>query len=342
MKTQSLCILRLSAIGDVCHAVAMVQRIQASTPDIAITWIIGNVEYQLVHDLPGVEFIVFDKKQGRQAIKTLREQLNGRRFDTLFLMQVALRANLVSLNINAKQRVGFDWARSKELHWLFANTRIASQRHAHVLDGFMGFADAIGVPAAAAPSWQIPIPDEAQTWYAQHQAFEQPFVVINPAASKAERAWLPVRYAEVADYLQSKGYRVVLTGGPGALDSTLADAIQQAVTAPCIDMVGKTTLKQMLALLQGAQLVISPDSGPAHMATTVSTPVIGLYAHSNPRRTGPYNNLNEVVSVYDDAIQAQQGKSWESLPWGIRAKGAELMSGISVAAVKAKIDTVLG
>ena len=91
-------------------------------------------------------------------------------------------------------------------------------------------------------------------------------------------------------------------------------------------------------LLKHADLVIAPDTGPAHMATTVGTPVIGLYAHSNPLRTGPYNNLDDVVSVYNECIEEQKGKSWRKLPWGTRAKGSHLMERISIEQVKEKIS----
>lgn len=94
-------------------------------------------------------------------------------------------------------------------------------------------------------------------------------------------------------------------------------------------------------MLEQACCVVAPDTGPAHMATTVGTPVIGLYAHSNPRRTGPYHDLDKVVSVYDEVIAEQTDKSWQRLPWGKRAKGNELMACITVAAVIEKIDAVI-
>lgn len=340
-SVNSLCLLRLSAIGDVSHAVAMIARIQKHRPDIAITWVIGKIEYQLVKDMPGVEFVVFDKKDGSKGIAELKRYFAGRMFDVLFVMQVAFRANRVSRAIPAKKRVGFDWARSKELHWLFTNTRIAPQTHAHVLEGFMGFADTLGIPRDQTLSWPIPISKEESEWAQEQASALGDFAVISPAASKAERNWLPERYAEVAEHLKSKGLKVILCGGPAPIDRQLGDAIKEATQVIDEDFIGKTSLKSLLALLSHAKLVVAPDTGPAHMATTVGTPVVGLYAHSNPRRTGPYNDLNNVVSVYDEVIQEQKGKPWTELSWGARAKGAELMSTIEVAAVCQKIESVL-
>ena len=341
MKITSLCILRLSAIGDVCHAVAMVERIQRYEPDIKVTWVIGKLEYPLVGDIPGIEFIVFDKQKGSEAYKELSAAMSGRKFDVLFAMQVAFRANWAATKIKARVKIGFDWERSKELHWLVTNRRIEAQKHAHVLDGFMAFADAIGIPRDEKPRWHIPISEEIESWTRQTTQSLNDFVIICPAASNPDRNWLPQRYAEVADYLASKGLSVVLCGGPGPVDKVLGEKIETFTRRIAKNLIGQTSLKQMLSLLSKAQLVIAPDTGPAHMATTVGTPVVGLYAHSNPRRTGPYNNLNDVVSVYEKHIKQQKGKDWTELKWGARAKGKNLMASVSVKEVQHKIDQVL-
>ncbi|MFC4700691.1 glycosyltransferase family 9 protein [Glaciecola siphonariae] len=339
-----LCILRLSAIGDVCHAAAMVNAILQHQANTEITWVIGKIEYALLKGMQNVNFVVYDKKGGKQAKQAVVDALGEVTFDALFVMQVALRANLLSRIIKAKRRIGFDWARSKEGHYLFTNERIKPQEHAHVLEGFMGFAHAIGVPESqsALPCWNIPI-DETDSAWAEHTLAEYGrFAVISPAASKAERNWLPQRYAKVAEYLHSKGMNVVLCGGPGPLDVALRDEITRSTDAIALDLVGKTTLKQMLAVLDKAALVIAPDTGPAHMATTQGTPVVGLYAHSNPRRTGPYLSQDFTASVYDECILQQTGKQWEQLPWGRRAKGDSLMANISLEQVIARIDAALG
>ena len=333
--------MRLSAIGDVCHAAAMVNRIQRHWPDAEITWVIGKVEYQLVKLIPNVRFIIFDKSQGKVAVETLKQAVKGEVFDALLMMQVALRANLASRVIKARKRIGFDWGRSKELHWLFANKRIEAHKHFHVLDGFMDFADALGVPQVEAPSWHIPVSQEDENWGNTKAAELGDYVVIAPAASKAERNWLPERYASIANHIHAKGKKVVLCGGPGELDKKTSQAIITQSAEIFADFTGQTSLHQLLMLLKHAQLVIAPDTGPAHMAATVGTPVIGLYAHSNPRRTGPYNSIEQTVSVYDSCIREQKGKPWEALPWGTRAKGKHLMEKISFQAVAQKVDETL-
>lgn len=331
--------MRLSAIGDVCHAVAMVQCIQRARPDIQITWVIGKIEFQLLKGLSNVAFVVFDKKQGNQARKDLKKALADTHFDVLFMMQVALRANWVSSAIKANVRIGFDKARSKELHSLFINARISAKKYAHVLDGFMGFAEALGIEPSV--QWSMPFNDDDKHFAQQQIGSLGRFLVICPAASKSERCWKVERYAAVADHFKSQGIAVVLCGSPAPLDTSLGNQIVALAESDIVNLIGKTSLKQLLAILESAACVIAPDTGPAHMATTVATPIVGLYAHSNPRRTGPYNDLDNVASVYDQVIEQQTGKSWEKLVWGKRAKGENLMGLIEVGDVIAKVDAVL-
>ena len=116
-------------------------------------------------------------------------------------------------------------------------------------------------------------------------------LVISPATSKDSRNWLVERYAAVANYAVEQGLQVILCGSPAPREKALAQQIQETASSELINLVGKTSLKQLTAVLRHASVVLAPDSGPAHLATTQSTPVVGLYAHSDPRRTGPYNSL---------------------------------------------------
>lgn len=341
---KKLCLLRLSAIGDVCHAVAMVQHIQRQWPKTEITWVIGKVEASLLQGLPGVEFVIFDKRAGLKGYQDLRQQMRSRQFDVLLHMQVALRASVASLCIPAKVKIGFDSQRAKEAQWLFTNKKIAAQSQPHVLDGFFAFSQALGI-ATEPPVWQMPIQDVDHLWASEAlSAFgdeTKPVAVISPAASKAERNWHAEGYSKAAEHLVECGYKVVICGGPTTMEELLAESIMSRCKYDVYNLVGKTTLKQLLAVLKIAHLVIAPDTGPAHMAVTVGTPVVGLYAHSNPKRTGPYLSLPYVVSAYEASIVSQFKKPATQLPWGTRAKGKSLMMQISVSEVIKMIDRVL-
>lgn len=325
---RSVCVVRLSAIGDVCHAVAAIQALQKHWPETKVTWIIGRVEAQLLHGIENVELIVFDKKTGWTGMKAVWQQLKGQRFDALLHMQLAVRASLLTTGIRARYKVGFHRKRAKEGQWLFTNRKITDTESSHVLDSFFSFIEYLGVPPST-PSWSLPIGSQERD-FARQQLDNKPSVVICPAASKDERNWLTERYAEFADYVVRQGYQVAFCGSSAPREIQLTNAITELMSEPSLNLVGKTTLKQLAAVLAEAKLVLAPDSGPAHIATTQGTPVLGLYAHSNPKRTGPYNNIDNVVSVYEESVTQQQGKALGELSWSTRAKGDHLMAAITL------------
>src|SRR5262249_19079023 len=122
---RSLCILRLSAIGDTCHVVPMIRTLQQAWPTTRLTWIIGKTEARLMKLIEGVELITVDKRAGLSGFRNLRRELRGRQFDVLLHMQLAIRASVIAHQVPASIKVGFDRARARELQWLFTNAAIA-------------------------------------------------------------------------------------------------------------------------------------------------------------------------------------------------------------------------
>lgn len=332
----SICIVRLSAIGDCCHALALVRVILRQWPSTRITWITGKLEASLFADLPGVEVITFDKSQGWQAYLALWRTLKGRRFDALLHLQAAIRASLLTLRIKAPIKMGFDRQRANDGQWLFTNYRVPSPSSPHVLDGFLAFAQALGV-SDLTPDWQLPIAPAQQQW-ATEKVAGKPTLLICAAASKAFKNWTAQGYAAVADHASRQGFQVFLCGGPSASEQQLAQQIAHLSQHKPTNLVGQTNLKQLLALIAQAQMVLAPDTGPAHMATIVGTPVIGLYAHHNPARTGPYHCRDYVVSVYQPLIEQQTGKPLAQLPWRTRLTDPNAMAQIQPTEVIAMFD----
>ncbi|ART82340.1 ADP-heptose--LPS heptosyltransferase I [Oceanisphaera profunda] len=334
----SLCLLRLSAIGDCCHAIALVQAIQRQWPTTKITWITGKVEANLLQLLPNVEIIVFDKSAGWHAYRQLWRTLKGREFDALLHMQAALRASIASLGIRAKYRLGFDKSRAKDGQWLFTNYKVAPHGE-HVVDGFMAFGQALGLTEVT-PHWSLDLPDAAVLWAKPYQT-QQPLLLICPAASKAYKNWTAEGYAKLAEYAHHQGMKVMLIGSPAQQERELAAQICALTPHIAENLVGKTSLPQLLALIKVARLVVAPDTGPTHMATLVGTPVLGLYAHHNPSRTGPYYCRDYVVSVYEQALLAETSKTADQLPWRTRVKDKNAMQSINIEQVTAQFERII-
>ena len=338
---RSVCFLRLSALGDTCHVVPMVRTLQHAWPATALTWIIGKAEARLMSLLDGVEFITVDKKAGLGARHALREQMRGRHFDVLLHMQLSFRASLLARQVPAAVKLGFDRARARELQWMFTNARIAPRTREHVLDSFFGFLVALGIKDRLV-EWNIPLPQEARAYAEQLIPDTRPTLVISPCSSHTLRNWRAERYAAVADYAARRHHmRVILCGGPSALEVETGAAIEKAASVPLVNQIGRDTLPQLLALLGKTTALLSPDSGPAHMATMVGTPVIGLYAATNPARSGPYLSRLWCVDAYAQAARRFRGRAPEKLPWTEKIEHRGVMDLITVDHVTAKLDELL-
>jgi len=260
---RSVCILRLSAIGDTCHVLPVVRTLQHAWPNTSFTWIIGRIEAKLLGHIPDIEFIVVDKKKTAAAYRTLRQTLQQRRFDVLLHMQLALRASVLSTAVRAPVKLGFDRKRARELQWLFTTHRIRPAERQHVMDSLFGFAERFGVYEKLL-RWDIPIPESAESYARKVIANGERALIISPCSSHPLRNWRAEYYAEVADYAASHlGLKIVLCGGPSELERQMGQQIERHMKQPCLNTIGQDTLLEFLATLRRATVLISPDSGPA-------------------------------------------------------------------------------
>ncbi|WP_313254268.1 glycosyltransferase family 9 protein [Stenotrophomonas acidaminiphila] len=325
-----LCLLRLSALGDVTHVVPLVRTLQQARPGVELHWVIDKAGHRLLEGLPGVAFHVYDKKSGLAGMRALRRELPATGFAALLQMQVAFRANALSAFIPARRRIGYDRARSKDLHGLFINERIPDRPGIHVLDAIGSFCEPLGLKQTAV-SWDLATPADAHDWArAQWDDDGRPVLMISPCSSHVRRNWHADRYAALADHAAARGWRVVLCGGRSELERHTADAILAAMRAPALDLVGRDTLKQLPALLARARLLVTPDSGPMHIANAVGTKVLGLHAASNPARSGPYSDRRYCVDRYDDAARRFLRRPAADLKWGTKIEFDGVMDLVTV------------
>lgn len=338
---ESICLLRLSALGDVCNCVPLVRAIQQAWPQSSITWIIGGLEQRLIEDLPDVEFIVFDKKTGWGGVRHLQQQLRNRRFEVLLLAQVSLRANLLSRLVRARRRVGFDRQRAREGHGLVINERIEAVSFQHQAEAFLEFARHLGLETSNAAR-NLPIPEAAREFARIHQPKRNNAVLISPASSHPERNWHFRGYAEVADWvIRETGRPVILIGGPSAAEREQGDAICRLMREQPKNLIGQDTLKQALAMIERCACLVTPDSGPAHFGAALGIPVVGLYAATWSRRSGPLGSLEHCVDRFDQAARQFAGKPAEQIRWGRRLEYPGVMDLIEADQVVKRLDRIL-
>jgi heptosyltransferase I len=255
-----------------------------------------------------------------------------------------MRTNGIVRAIRTPLKLGYDFARARDYQWLFTNRRIPAQGGQHVLDAMLEFARAIGIPKQKL-RWDIPLSAAQHEFAEQYRNTGRPLMVISPCSSQRARNfrnWSAENYAAATNHAMKKfNCDVILTGGNSEIERQYGATIGNLCGPKVVNLIGKTSLKELLAVIKEADVVLCPDSGPAHMATAVATPVIGLYATSNPDRTGPYLSRDLVVNAYEQASQEFLGKSVDKLRWGQRIRDADAMGLIRLGKVNERIQQVL-
>lgn len=328
-----MAVVKLSAIGDVCHTLPVVRTLQRAWPQARFTWLIGRAAAALVGAIPDIEFIVYDKRRGLGGLAAVRRALAGRRFDLLLHMQFALRASCLAALVRAPVKLGYDRERALDLQWLFTTHRIDAAPGEHVMDGLFGFARRLGV-AERDYRWDIPVSEAAREYAARAIPDGVRTLIVSPCSSHPLRNWRPELYARVADHAARElGLAVLLTGGPSEEERRMGAEIARRMREPCTDLTGQDTLIEFYATLARASALLTPDSGPAHMATSVGVPVVGLYAATSAARSGPYFSREWCVDRFDAAARRFLGRGAAELPWRTKIERPGVMDLIEPEAV---------
>lgn len=338
-ELSSICIVRLSALGDCFLLVPMIHTLRLQFPEAKIYWVVEHHLAPLFTSLEGVELIPIKKPKSPIDYLRLRSQFSAYNFDLLIAAQASFRVNLIYPCIKAKTKLGFDKQRARDLHQWFVDEHIAPRKE-HLLDGFLGFTKHLGIVNPTI-GWPLKIPAEATHW-AMKILGSQNWIAINPAASKLERTPQASFYIDVIQKLiAATNYHIVLTGGPSSEEVNLSNAIVLACQEKTINLTGKTSLVQLEALMSAVDILIAPDTGAAHIATAFGTPVVGLYAVAPPELSGPYLSQHLVINKFPEAVANILGKNPESVKWGTRVHDRKAMDFILVEEVIVKVHEAM-
>ena len=292
---KKICVIRTSALGDVVHAMALMNALKHGFPKAEITWVLQPLAYDMVKYQGAADhYVLFNRKGGRGHWSELKARFKEEEYDLLLMLQVSIKASAISTLIRAKHKLGFDMARSRECQWLFSNRRIPKRTPGHVQEQFFEFIEHLGVtdyPVA----WNFGFtPEEKAKRAAFFDALPSSAFTMVVASSSPDKAWPVERCAEIVDYIASKGYTPVLTGGPSDREKELANGIcRHAKQKPVVAL--QNGIRGLLTTLSGSSVVISPDTGPLHMAVALDIPTISLFGYSNPRRCGPYRRYHDLL-----------------------------------------------
>lgn len=304
MEFRKILIIKLSAIGDVIHALPVAHALKQTYPMSRVTWIVERPAYDLLRNNPCIdEIIVFDKPQYKSLTGALRngpvfaKMLKSHQFDLAIDLQGLFKSAAVAWLSGAPRRVGYCNMREMS-HWISKPTCGLNQ-NGHVVERYLDVVRALdcNVQQAVFPI-HITEEEKQQTKAITAQAgldMDQQYLVLAPGTNWSSKCWPTEHYARLIDKLHEDGHVPVLIGGPA--DTKLGEEILSQSKARPVNLIGGTTLKQLAYIIKKAVVFTGGDTGPMHLAAALNTPVIALFGPTDPARNGPYGANHTVITA---------------------------------------------
>jgi len=306
---QRILIVKLSAIGDVVQALPALEAIKRTFPDSAVDWVVEEAAAGILEGHPLIERLLVSRRKtwlrmmrnpvtlfaGLSGLYAFVRELRQQRYDLAIDLQGLMKSGVVIGLARAKRKIGFSGTR--ELSWLFLNERLpAYDIEKHALERYLDVARYLG---AKDPSAACTLPIEREIKAVRERlgrevSKSKRAVVINPMARWRTKLWEEDRFAELADRLiRERSAAVIFTGGPS--DREVTSRIRGRMKEQALDWTGETGLKDLAALAHVADLFITTDTGPMHLAAAAGGRVLALFGPTAPWRTGPFGNGHVVI-----------------------------------------------
>ena len=323
MNYKNILIVKLSAIGDVVHALPVAHSLKKNYPEARITWVVEKPAYDLLTNNPDIdEIIIFDKPKFKTLAGLFRHApefvslLRGKKFDLALDLQGLFKSGMISFLSGAKSRFVYENTREGSQ---FLSTRIAGEyQKAHVVDRCLDVVRGLGCQVDE-PVFTLNVTEaEADlTIRIARQAnldLEKSYVVFALGANWPNKIWPYEHFAALSDRLYDANIIPVMVGGKG--EKVLAELITAMTKIPPIDLTGKTTLKQLAYVIQKASVFVGGDTGPMHLSAAIGTPTVALMGPTDIIRNGPYRQQTSAIVAPRDCAgcwQRKCPKKWDCL-----------------------------
>jgi lipopolysaccharide heptosyltransferase I len=303
--------IKPSSPGDIIHALPVLHALRSRYPSAHIAWLVASGFADLIACDPALdEVIQFDRRRfgrigrslsvTRDFIQFLR-RLRAQRFDLVIDLQGLFRSGFLAWCTGAKSRIGP--VRAREMSWFFYTDRIPlDARSQHAADANYNLARVLGFEETPMDFTICVSQDDrekARALLREAGITSKPCIVLVPGTRWQTKCWPAERFGQLAARLQHQtGLKSVLVGGPD--DCAAGDAAVAASLGAATNLCGRTSLRQLAALIHRAALVVTADSMPMHMAAALDRPLVALFGPTNPSRTGPYGRKADVLQLHLD------------------------------------------
>jgi heptosyltransferase I len=312
---EKILIVKLSAIGDVIQTLPMLAALRRKFPEARIDWLVEEAAAGLLAGFPGIDRVLVSRRKswlkrirsGEKPVSAAAEifrflkDLRRTEYDWVIDNHGVLKSGLLTGLSRGREKIGYRAAAgiADEGSYFFTNRRLpALSIERHAVDRYLDLVGRLGVPTGGI-SLEYPVPRvfrEGMRRVLEKNGFGvRPLAVLHPLAKWASKQWPPENFASLADRLGQRGIRVVMTGESADAQGISRILNRMRFPAEVLNLTGQTGLKSLAALFALADLVVTPDTGPMHLAAAVKAPLVALFGPTAPWRTGPYGAAAAVL-----------------------------------------------
>ncbi len=293
-------ILKPSSLGDVVQALPVLRRLKRHLPESEIHWWIDSALAPLLEGDPDLFKVVrFERRRWGSPVHWPEiwhsvRWLRAQNYDWVIDLQCLARTGAFAWLANGKLLAGLDEAREGARGYYDIIVPRASF-HTHAVDWYLAVLPQLGVPAGEMFTWLPERPDVAAAVQAKWQPANSRWIALQPGARWRNKRWPADSFAELVRQVvgQFADVRFAILGGTE--DEPLAETISRGAPERCLNLAGQTSLPEMVEWLRRCELMVTNDSGPMHVAVALGKPVVALFGPTEPRRTGPYGRLEQVI-----------------------------------------------
>lgn len=314
LEPRSILIVKLSAIGDVVQTLPMVETLRSRFPQARIDWLVEEDASDLLVEHPALNRVIISRRKSWQNLfwkrkgflPTLREiggfirELRSRQYDWIIDNHGVLKSGLLVFLCRGRRKIGFQASPgiADEGNYLFTNERYKPLSiETHALERYLDLVSQVGVPVDSV-SFRFPVPldslKKGESLLRENGVSLHPIVVIHPMAKWPSKQWPPENFSKLISSLIEMKSSVIITGN-GQDKKPVSEMLDRINPSPkLLNLAGKTNLRELAGIFSLSDLVLTPDTGPMHLAAAVKVPLIALFGPTAPWRTGPYGT-NHVI-----------------------------------------------
>jgi lipopolysaccharide heptosyltransferase II len=295
-------ILKPSSLGDVVQALPVLRLLKRHLPESGIFWWIDSQLAPLLEGDPDLIGIVrFERRRWaspRHWPEMLRSicWMRAQNFDWVIDLQCLARSGTFAWLANGKFLIGLDEPREGARGFYDVAVRRPSF-HTHAVDWYLAVLPRLGVPVHTNFQWLPERPEIAATVKSKWQTDGARWIALQPGARWLTKCWPAEYFAELGRLLAKSFLDVHFVILGDGKDKSLGEIISRAAPERCLNLCGQTSLPEMVEWLRLCDLMVTNDTGPMHVATALGKPLVALFGPTDPRRTGPYGHLENVLRL---------------------------------------------